>query len=213
LPAEQLYRVTAEHVWRALERFEADPSRHRFGPSTDYDLLDDDGVRFPPKAVFGLAASEALGLEVGPEHFSGGLTTPCFRVLEAAGFAIVPKGAAAPLDDVAVSPDDRDWAEGRPRLVRHLKRERATGLAKAKKEAFRREHGRLFCERCKMDPVVAFGGEHGEASIEVHHRETQVQDMGEAHRTRLEELECLCANCHRVVHRLLKLELADPPSS
>ncbi|MBR0749340.1 hypothetical protein JQ582_35970 [Bradyrhizobium japonicum] len=30
--------------------------------------------------------------------------------------------------------------------------------------------------------------------------------MAEGHKPTLDDLQCLCANCHRVAHRLLKLE-------
>jgi 5-methylcytosine-specific restriction protein A len=62
----------------------------------------------------------------------------------------------------------------------------------------------LFCERCCADPIEIFGSEHGEACIEVHHARVQVGQMPEDHTTRLEDLQCLCANCHRFVHRLLR---------
>jgi 5-methylcytosine-specific restriction protein A len=52
-----------------------------------------------------------------------------------------------------------------------------------------------------MDPVTVYGGQHGPACIEVHHHSVQVEDMAETHRTKLEDLQCLCANCYRVVHR------------
>lgn len=55
-----------------------------------------------------------------------------------------------------------------------------------------------------MDPVETFGSPLGEACIEVHHRETHVAEMREGHATRLEDLMCLCANCHRIVHREIK---------
>jgi hypothetical protein len=60
LPTEDLYRVTAEHVWDAVEKLRDQRVEHPFGPSTDFDLVTNGGERFPPKAVFGLAASEAL---------------------------------------------------------------------------------------------------------------------------------------------------------
>ena len=60
-----------------------------------------------------------------------------------------------------------------------------------------------------MDPVEVYGGPHGVACIEVHHHSVQVENMAETHRTKLEDLKCLCANCHRVVHRLLKLEIEN----
>lgn len=103
--------------------------------------------------------------------------------------------------------EDREWIEGRPRLVTHLRRERAAGLAEAKKQQFIKIHGRLYCEQCGMDPVKVYDDPHGVAVIEVHHAALHVEDMPDSHRTRLEDVKCLCANCHRYVHRLLKMQL------
>ena len=61
-----------------------------------------------------------------------------------------------------------------------------------------------------MDPVEVYSGAHGVVCIEVHHHLVQVESMTDTHRTKLEDLQCLCANCHRVVHRLLKLEIDHP---
>lgn len=207
LSAEVFEAVSAEHVWNALERLRRSDLEHSYGPSTDYDLITDGGERFPPKAVFGIAATEALGFEVLPKHFSGGLGTTCFRTLERAGYSIVLKGEPSQPTDLPSSSEDRIWTEGDPRLVAHLKRERASGLAQAKRDWFVRKHGRLFCERCGMDPIAVYSGNHGTACIEVHHQSIQVKDMPGSHETRLEDLDCLCANCHRVEHRLLKLAL------
>lgn len=61
-----------------------------------------------------------------------------------------------------------------------------------------------------MDPHEVYGEDYGDACIEVHHAKTSVQDMEAAHKTKLEDLMCLCANCHRVVHREMKfLVLTD----
>lgn len=206
LSAELLRQVTSLHVWEAVQDIQDGAEVLDFGPSTDYDLMVDSETRIPPKAVFGLAASKALGFQVQPKHFSAGLGSPCFAILEDAGFMIVPKGEPAPLADPQLTYDDRIWAEGHVKLVTHLRKERAAGLAKAKKDRFRMEHGHLFCERCKQDPTETYG-EIGEACIEVHHHEVHVADMPENHRTELEALQCLCANCHRVVHRILKQSL------
>ncbi|SHM44947.1 hypothetical protein SAMN05518668_109179 [Sphingobium sp. YR657] len=198
--------VTGEHFLRAAQRLSQGLLDHKFGPSKDYDLLFDD-VRLPPKAVFGVAASEALGFEVRPENFSAGESMVCFRMLRSSGYLIVPKGDVLQSDAGLISEEDRSWAEGSPRLVTHLRRERGAGLAAAKRDQFRAKYGRLRCERCRMDPVEIYGAEFGEACIEVHHSDTHVADMKDGHLTRLEELQCLCANCHRVVHRELKARL------
>jgi hypothetical protein len=92
LPAEQLHKVTAEHLWHSVQFLCENPMKHNFGPSTDFDVIAPNGDRLPPKAVFGLAATEALGFTVQPGHFSGGLGTICFLALTRAGYKVVPKG-------------------------------------------------------------------------------------------------------------------------
>lgn len=209
LPVDDLNRVTPEHVWNAIQKLTNGYSDHGFGESTDFDLVTDEGVRLPPKAVFGVAATEALGFKVLPKHFSGGEGSPCFRILTLAGYTILPKSTEAAQHFTPTFVSDtaaKYWVEGKQKSVTHNERERGQGLAPAKRAQFRRLHGKLHCERCGLDPVTVYGGVHGEACIEVHHRKTQVQDMDEGHKTTLEDLECLCANCHRVVHRLLKLD-------
>lgn len=201
-----LRQVTALHVWGAVQDIRDGVEVPGFGPSTDYDLLVDSDIRLPPKAVFGLAATKALGFQVQPWHFTAGVHSTCFELLEGAGFMIVPKGESTPAPDPQLSNEDRVWAEGNVKLTTHLRKERASGLAKAKKAHFRDEHGYLFCERCKLDPIEIYG-EAGEACIEVHHHAMHVSEMSECHRTELKDLQCLCANCHRVVHRLLKQEV------
>jgi hypothetical protein len=207
LPAEKFKSVTAEHMWTAIENLRDPNFKHNFGLSVDFDLIAEDGARFPPKAVFGLAATEALGFDILPKHFSGGLGSTCFRMLNEAGFTILPKDEDTQPAEFPASPDDRLWAEGKPYLVAHLRRERASGLAQAKRDWFLRAHGRLFCERCGMDPVTTYDGPHGNACIEVHHNAVHVEEMLEGHRSKLEDLQCLCANCHRVAHRLLRIRL------
>jgi len=208
LPVSVLEGATPQHVWWAVQQLLAGTAQHGFGDSTDYDLITDDGERLPPKAVFGIALAHALGRPVGPSHFTAGIGSPCFRLLSAAGYRIVnkdaPLGAAdgPDMDDAGQS----EWTEGDRKLVTHMRRERGRGLARAKKADFRDGNGgRLYCERCSTDPVELYGNEHGEACIEVHHAAIQVSQMHEGTKTRLEDLQCLCANCHRLVHRLLRL--------
>ena len=205
LPAETLTRATPEYIWDAVQQFLKGPVEHSFGPSTDFDMVADDGRRFPPKAVFGIALSLALdGVPIKPKHFTGGETSTCFRLLREAGYMIVPKSEklAASGADIEVDQDQK-WAEGKARLVSHLTRERAKGLSKAKKAQYRRLHGRLTCEKCGIDPVAQYETELAEACIEVHHSTMHVSQMSETHRTTLDDLQCLCANCHRLIHKSL----------
>ena len=205
LPVEVLRGVTAEHIWRAVQDLIRGIDSPGFAESTDYDLIVDENLRLPPKAVFGLAATRALGFQILPKHFIAGVSSVCFQILEGAGFRIVPKGALIADPALPTLNEDRLWTEGQPRLVAHLRKERAPGLSIAKKAEFKKTHGRLYCERCKIDPVEAYGADNGEACIEVHHRTVQVAQMAAGHLTSLEDLQCLCANCHRVVHRELSV--------
>ncbi|WP_252225203.1 MULTISPECIES: hypothetical protein [unclassified Clostridium] len=66
--------------------------------------------------------------------------------------------------------------------------------AKAREEKFKEAHnkyGKVFCEVCKEDE---------ECVLDVHHEETYVKDMEENHVTELEDLNILCACCHRRIH-------------
>lgn len=202
-PVEILELATPEFVWQAVQRFIAGESQPFFGPSTDFDLVADNR-RFPPKAVFGMALSMATGgQEVVPKNFTGGEGSACFRLLRAAGYSVIAKDGETtttiPANDL-----EQEWAEGSVLLVSHLKRERSAALAKAKKTQYRRLHGRLTCERCGLDPVKEYCSEDGEACIEVHHSTVHVSQMQPGHKTSLDDLQCLCANCHRFIHRQLR---------
>lgn len=201
-PAEVLNRATPEYIWAAGQRFLEGEIQHEFGESTDFDVIID-GRRFAPKAVFGLALSLALdGQSVQPKHFTGGEGSTCFKLLRQAGYAVISKDQPVPTLDPAGLPDP-EWEEGARRLQPHWKRERAAGLAQAKRSQHRRIYGKLTCERCGLDPVAYFGSPLGEACIEVHHAKVQVSEMADGHVTKLEDLQCLCANCHRFAHKEL----------
>lgn len=81
--------ITRDHILSGINDFN-DGRPHQFKPSTFYDLLYE-GRRYPPKAILGLAAAQILGEPMRPEHFSGGLHSACFRILNEHGFVIVPK--------------------------------------------------------------------------------------------------------------------------
>ena len=202
IPSTELSRVTSNHIWRAVDMLLQGSVEHPFRESTHYDVIAETGEYLPPKAVFGLAASEALGFNLLPEHFAAGKGTPCFEVICRAGYKIVPKVVPASIKRLVNGANDRTWAEGQRKLVTHLLQERAAGLAAVKKAAFKEVHGRLFCERCGLDPREAYEAEYGDACdacIEVHHS-TPLEDIDSQQETRLNDLICVCANCHRVIH-------------
>lgn len=199
LSADVLRKVQPEHIDRAIEQLRG-AAPHNFADSVDYDLLLPDGTRLPPKGVFGLALAQVIGRPALPEDFSGGRGTPCFSILEEAGYPVVRKEEYPEGDRPESEDEERIWAEGNPFQVQHLKRERAPGLSQAKRRSFIAKHGHLFCERCGLIPSQHLGP-HGDACIEVHHNKVSVATMTEGHHTRLTDLMCLCANCHRIVHR------------
>ncbi len=208
LSAQTLQQVTAEYIWKAVQSLLSGAQAEEYGASVDYDLLVDRGVRLAPKQVFGLAASDALGFIVKPFHFTAGTNTVCFQLLERAGYRIVAKGAHLEPLDLPSEQEELGWAEGAPKLVKHFRRERAPGLAPAKKAQFRKKHGRLFCESCRLEPSEKYGP-YAEACIEVHHNAIHVAHMKPGQMTKLEQLQCLCANCHRVLHRQLAATSAN----
>lgn len=219
LPAAELNRVKPVHVMNALRRIDDGDKAANFADSRDYNAVRDDGRVYAPKQVFGLALEEALGIEAKPGHFSAGWGTLCFKKLEESGLWIVSKDGSDrrpssnatevsnAIASLTATDEERTWIEGNPRIAVHLKRERQPGLAAKKRAQFVTDHGKLTCESCGLDPSAAYGEGAGAACIEVHHHRTHVADMEPGHTTNLADLRCLCANCHRVLHRALALGL------
>ncbi|MGW2387251.1 HNH endonuclease [Streptomyces sp. NPDC001658] len=88
--------------------------------------------------------------------------------------------------------------EGRLLVRRALARERNPKLRLRKIQQIRGRGGPLRCEVCDFDFADTYG-DLGEGYIEVHHV-TPLYASG-PRETRLEDLACLCANCHRMCHR------------
>src|SRR5262245_9191954 len=87
--------ITREHIEAALDMLDQGV-QHGFGQSTGWDLA----VRsrhYAPKAVVGLAAKLATGVELGPYDCSGGESDGAANgVLRALGFDVVAKTVAKP---------------------------------------------------------------------------------------------------------------------
>jgi putative restriction endonuclease len=84
--------LTAAQVLEAVREFDSG-REHLFADSTGYDVVVE-GKHYPPKAIVGLAAELVTGSQYGPDDFSGGLGSKCFRLLEQAGFQIVEKATS-----------------------------------------------------------------------------------------------------------------------
>ncbi|MFF3307144.1 HNH endonuclease [Streptomyces sp. NPDC002952] len=88
--------------------------------------------------------------------------------------------------------------EGRLLVRQALVRERDPKLRQRKIKQVRRTGLPLSCEVCDFDFARVYG-RLGENFIEVHHV-TPLHISGQRE-TKLDDLACLCANCHRMCHR------------
>lgn len=100
--------------------------------------------------------------------------------------------------------------EGRLLVRRALARERDPKLRKLKIKQMRNGGRALRCEVCDFDFGRTYG-DLGQDYIEVHHV-TPLYVSG-LRNTNLEDLACLCANCHRMCHRSRPGESWRTPSS
>lgn len=88
---ELLAGMNREDVLLALQSFSPEIAQHSgYGESTDYDLVHN-GLAYPPKAIFGLAAQRIVGRTLSADEFSGGEVSPCFLILMGLGFEIISK--------------------------------------------------------------------------------------------------------------------------
>lgn len=128
--------LTRDEILAAITDYLRGDVSHDFIESTKFDLLHD-GQRFPPKAITGLAALRHTGELPAPRDFTGGVGSKCFRLLQGAGFRVVPKLGMIPFDvghtytrkkigEYLGTDEDTtkgDWATGY-----HLHRDDAAGI-------------------------------------------------------------------------------------
>lgn len=122
-------------------------------------------------------------------------------LLEWGDFEFASEGSL-PDDDAAGA-----YVEGGLVLRTHFRRERNRALVSKAKARFKGANGRLFCEACGFNFVVAYG-DLGQDFIEAHH-ESPLGDRDGPSATRIEDLRMVCSNCHRMLHR----RLVDKPIS
>jgi hypothetical protein len=94
---------------------------------------------------------------------------------------------------------DDEFPEGKLIERTHKRRERNKKLIELKKSEFLKNNGKIFCEVCEFDFKEKYG-ERGTNFCEVHHT-IAVSEMNPGHRTSLDELVIVCANCHRMIHK------------
>lgn len=118
--------LSRDSIFSAMADLASGSIDHRFTASDKFDLLADDGRRYPPKAIAALATRHLTGVIPTPDEFTGGADSKCFRILREAGFRVVPKPGLIPfqvgsrysrkrIGDYLGTPEDTtkgDWATG-----------------------------------------------------------------------------------------------------
>ncbi len=102
--------IQRQHVLRAIESLDAG-TPHPFGTSVKYDFLYD-GNSYAPKAVVGIAAGFASGINATPADFSGGEGVgQANQILRNLGFKIVRKGSRSEDEIASTVPQrvPRNW--------------------------------------------------------------------------------------------------------
>lgn len=89
--------------------------------------------------------------------------------------------------------------EGRLLTRQHVVRERDRRLVDAKIKQVMKRVGKLACEVCRFDFASSYG-KRGEGFIECHHTKP-VATLAIGHKTHINDLALVCANCHRMIHR------------
>lgn len=131
--------------------------------------------------------------------------------IEGRPLAEAPRGTVFRLSHEHLAGVSREWGsiqvshfpaatEGERRLRTHYRIERKSGLVREKRDRFREEHGRLFCEVCRTDFESKYGACWDERAIEAHHIRP-LSGLDEPTVTELADLILVCATCHRLVHR------------
>jgi 5-methylcytosine-specific restriction protein B len=81
--------ISKEHLIKAIEKIDKE-GIPKDADSKYYDVVYN-GKNYPPKVIVSYANIFANGSEINRNSFSGGIDTPCFKLLEENGFEIIQK--------------------------------------------------------------------------------------------------------------------------
>jgi len=112
------------------------------------------------------------------------------------GLFKAPRTAAEAEDQLG----DEEFPEGKIITMAHRRKERSRAAVNKKKAQALKRTGKLECEACGFDFRAFYGDSAGDI-IECHHIKPLADVVGER-TTRLSDLALVCANCHRVLHRV-----------
>lgn len=91
-------------------------------------------------------------------------------------------------------------SEGETLYRLHRYKERNKKIAQRKKDTVMEQQGKLICEVCDFDFAVVYGP-LGQGYIECHHTKP-LSLLSAGDKTLLKDLALVCANCHRMLHRM-----------
>lgn len=95
--------------------------------------------------------------------------------------------------------DESEFPEGKEIEAKHKLKERNQLVVIAAKEAFKRKHGKLYCQICNFNFYSSYG-EIGQDYIEGHHVLPLSMLAGNS-KTKIKDIALVCSNCHRMLHR------------
>ena len=104
--------------------------------------------------------------------------------------------------EIQVEDDNTPYPEGKILTAMHKRRERNPRL-RVKLIQLRQKQGLLCCEMCKWGRTFPIG-DYLTAALEAHH--VVPLSSQEARDTRLADLALLCANCHRLIHKVIAVQ-------
>jgi len=106
-----------------------------------------------------------------------------------------------PKDKLEIIEDKQEeFAEGRILTQLHKRRERNPALVDKKKKLVFQKTGALICEVCGFDFYQTYGL-LGRGFVECHHNKP-ISTLSQEHTSKISDLSVVCANCHRMLHRI-----------
>jgi len=107
------------------------------------------------------------------------------------------------LESLEEADDDEEVTEGSMSEKVHRRRDRARGLRPKVLNRHRKANGgKLHCDCCSAKERWRLGAV-AEAEFEAHHKVPLASDAGKT-KTKVSDLVVLCANCHRLIHALMR---------
>lgn len=146
----------------------------------------------------GLPNASKMDRAVWAEFIDGGKSTDAAaRLIRASDTALKS------LETLEETDDDEEVTEGSMSEKVHRRRDRARGLRPKVLTRHRKANGgKLHCDCCSAKERKRLGAV-AEAEFEAHHKVPLASDAGKT-KTKVSDLVVLCANCHRLIHALMR---------